>query len=292
MAAAPGGHADGIAQRTAAGSDGHETGIAPTPRQLRLERSAARRIAGLHCALEHCEDRGNRAAMLRTAEALGLLHIHEVAPVGHEQGRARGVAGGGEKWLQVHVHATAAELRAALPSEMQLLAALPPASGASTSWHCQRRKRKRTAAVEAQQSAEVATEAVSDTTAVEMEATSPQPGEPGTERPAPHLMQPIALEAIDFSRPICLIFGNERLGLSSETLAACDGAFHIPLHGLTESLNVSVAAAIAMHFGRFAREAALKTSGGLNASGGDQTEEQVAELMAEYTLRGKHHAKS
>ena len=43
--------------------------------------------------------------------------------------------------------------------------------------------------------------------------------------------------------------------------AACAIHFTIPLRGLSESLNVSVAAAIALHWGRVGREAALgKTS--------------------------------
>lgn len=39
--------------------------------------------------------------------------------------------------------------------------------------------------------------------------------------------------------------------------AACAVHFTIPLRGLSESLNVSVAAAVALHWGRVAREAAL-----------------------------------
>ena len=55
-----------------------------------------------------------------------------------------------------------------------------------------------------------------------------------------------------------LAFGNERLGLSAEFLAVCDGAFHIPLFGLTESLNVSVAVAVALHHARLSRASALR----------------------------------
>ena len=50
----------------------------PTVRQQKLQRAASSRMAGLRIILEDCEDVGNRAAILRTAEAFGLLHIHEI----------------------------------------------------------------------------------------------------------------------------------------------------------------------------------------------------------------------
>lgn len=46
---------------------------------------------------------------------------------------------------------------------------------------------------------------------------------------------------------ICLLLGNEVLGLSAEMLQLCDKVVHIPMQGKKESLNVSVAAGIAMH---------------------------------------------
>jgi tRNA (guanosine-2'-O-)-methyltransferase len=44
--------------------------------------------------------------------------------------------------------------------------------------------------------------------------------------------------------PTALFFGTEKEGLSPEVLAGADGAVYIPMKGFTESLNVSVAAAI------------------------------------------------
>ncbi len=44
--------------------------------------------------------------------------------------------------------------------------------------------------------------------------------------------------------PTALFFGTEKEGLSPEVLAGADGAVYIPMLGFTESLNVSVAAAI------------------------------------------------
>ena len=46
---------------------------------------------------------------------------------------------------------------------------------------------------------------------------------------------------------IALIFGNEVTGVSSEVLKVCDRHLQIPMHGQKSSLNVSVAAGIAMY---------------------------------------------
>lgn len=52
------------------------------------------------------------------------------------------------------------------------------------------------------------------------------------------------LENFDISKPSALFFGTERDGLSPEVLAAADGFLKIPMVGFTESLNISVSAAI------------------------------------------------
>ena len=250
---------------------------ATSQRERRLAYAASHRVAGVHCILENIQDRGNRAAVLRSVEALGLLHVHEVAPARPEQGRARGVAHGGEKWLIMHEYSTPTECRAACKG-LILLAALAPVSDvpASPSWHAAgSRRRKRVDEEEHKVEA--------GGLSCMMQGPPPTPG---------HLTTPIALECVDFSRPTALVFGNERLGVSAEMLAVCDGAFYIPLHGLTESLNVSVAAAISMHYGRVARVAALRQLGTLNQAGGDLSGIEITELLAEYATRGKHHSKT
>ncbi|MCW5588495.1 MAG: RNA methyltransferase [Legionellales bacterium] len=65
--------------------------------------------------------------------------------------------------------------------------------------------------------------------------------------------------------PICLVFGNERRGLSNLLLEQCDYQFRIPMHGMTESLNLSVASAISLYDITERKRAALSTSGELFA---------------------------
>lgn len=52
------------------------------------------------------------------------------------------------------------------------------------------------------------------------------------------------LEDFDISKPSALFFGTERDGLSQEILDQADGFLKIPMVGFTESLNISVSAAI------------------------------------------------
>ncbi|HLA56290.1 MAG TPA: RNA methyltransferase [Flavobacterium sp.] len=52
------------------------------------------------------------------------------------------------------------------------------------------------------------------------------------------------LDDFDISQPAALFFGTERDGLSAELLAQADGFLKIPMAGFTESLNISVSAAI------------------------------------------------
>jgi len=52
------------------------------------------------------------------------------------------------------------------------------------------------------------------------------------------------LDDFDISQPAALFFGTERDGLSEEVIAQADGFLKIPMVGFTESLNISVSAAI------------------------------------------------
>lgn len=52
------------------------------------------------------------------------------------------------------------------------------------------------------------------------------------------------LEDFDITQPAAIFFGTERLGLSDEVMQQADGFLKIPMVGFTESLNISVSAAI------------------------------------------------
>lgn len=52
------------------------------------------------------------------------------------------------------------------------------------------------------------------------------------------------LEDFDITKPAAIFFGTERHGLSDEVLQQADGYLKIPMVGFSESLNISVSAAI------------------------------------------------
>jgi tRNA (guanosine-2'-O-)-methyltransferase len=91
------------------------------------------------------------------------------------------------------------------------------------------------------------------------------------------------IHEVDFTRPTAIIFGNERDGVSQATLDAADETVIIPMKGFVESLNISVAAAIALFHVMQARDSA----GGHS----DLTDDQIRVLLASYYLRSyENHA--
>lgn len=58
------------------------------------------------------------------------------------------------------------------------------------------------------------------------------------------------------ARPTVFLFGNEHRGVSEELRAEADATFRIPMVGMVESLNVSVATAITLYAARQAIERA------------------------------------
>ena len=56
----------------------------------------------------------------------------------------------------------------------------------------------------------------------------------------------VELDDAPLDRPLALCFGTEEIGLSEDALAAADLHLHVPMVGFTESLNVSVTAALCL----------------------------------------------
>lgn len=78
---------------------------------------------------------------------------------------------------------------------------------------------------------------------------------------------------------LALLFGNESLGVSERALAACDGSFVVPMFGFTQSLNISVAAAVSLSWLTLHR--AMSREG----SPGDLTQEEAAALRERFALQ-------
>lgn len=52
---------------------------------------------------------------------------------------------------------------------------------------------------------------------------------------------------VDFTEKIAIVFGNEHRGVSEEAYEKADQRIQIPMHGMIQSLNVSVAAAVILY---------------------------------------------
>ncbi|TVQ35955.1 MAG: tRNA (guanosine(18)-2'-O)-methyltransferase TrmH [Wenzhouxiangella sp.] len=60
----------------------------------------------------------------------------------------------------------------------------------------------------------------------------------------------------DYTQPSAIVMGTEKFGVSEQTLEAVDGEIVIPMLGMTQSLNVSVATALILFEAQRQRQAA------------------------------------
>lgn len=197
-------------------------------RRARIEEVVASRLRSVTVVLDRLLDPHNAAAILRTAEGLGLSRVHLVPHDAADRVAHRRVTRDAHRWLEIASHPSGAEAAAALRAE-------------------------------------------------------------GFEVWAGNL----EAEALHFSelpsdRPLALLFGNEHEGPAPETLRACAGAFRIPMAGFTRSLNVSVAAAIALQRAVERRRAHLGAAGDLSAPERAVLRDRFSLLAARIARRMKH----
>ena len=65
----------------------------------------------------------------------------------------------------------------------------------------------------------------------------------------------VSFRSMDYTKPTLLIMGNEKEGVSEELLAKADHKVIIPMQGMVQSLNVSVATALILYEAQRQREA-------------------------------------
>lgn len=170
-------------------------------RRARIERVLAGRVDSVRVGAERPEDPYNAAAIVRSAEALGALHVHVVdAP--EDALHARKTTQGSFNWLHTYHH----------PSLEAFLDVL-------------------------------------DARGVRLF---------GAAMDGTHAVDELPVDA-----PLCLLFGNEGTGLSEAARAACGATFHIPMYGMSESLNLSVSAALSLRSVLTRRRAHLGSEGEL-----------------------------
>ncbi len=158
-------------------------------RQARLRQVLERRQPDLTVVLEDIHDVHNASAVLRTADATGVLTVHlvyteEMPP---ERAFSRVSGAGASKWIELIWHETIEACYAALHADGYAIYA----------------------------------------TALHAESVS--------------------LYDVDYTGKVALVFGNEQRGVSEEAVAGADGVIVIPMMGVVESLNISVACSVTLY---------------------------------------------
>lgn len=93
----------------------------------------------------------------------------------------------------------------------------------------------------------------------------------------------VSIYDMDWSYPTAIVVGNENRGISEEALELSDLHCSIPMKGMVDSFNVSVAAGLLMHHAVCDRTSRL-------GSHGDLTSEESQILLAEFSLRHSNSA--
>lgn len=128
----------------------------------------------------------NLAAIVRTADAVGIGHVHAVFPEGVSYS-GHHTSSGSKRWVTTHKHADLASGIAEVKNQgMQVLAA-----------HFSDRA--------------------------------------------------VDFRSIDYTKPTCILVGSELVGVSDEAADLADEHVIIPMVGMVQSLNVSVASALILY---------------------------------------------
>jgi tRNA (guanosine-2'-O-)-methyltransferase len=162
-------------------------------RYARICEMLAARQPDLTVCMEEVHKPHNIAAVIRTADAVGVHEVHAVWP----SSRMRTVvssAAGSNSWVQVKIHHTIQDAVSKMKARgMQVLAT--------------------------------------------------------------HLSdKAVDFRTIDYTRPTCILLGQEKTGITPEALALADQDIVIPMAGMVQSLNVSVASALILYEAQRQRE--------------------------------------
>lgn len=161
----------------------------------RISKLLNQRQPDLTLCLESVHKNHNLAALVRTADAVGIHDVHAIWYERHFR-ITRGAAVGSEKWVKVHHHDGLEPAIDQLRSEGKQILVTNLSS------------------------------------------------------------QAVDFRAIDYTKPTAIIMGQERRGVTAEAIAAADHEIIIPMVGMAESLNVSVAAAVILYEAQRQRDAA------------------------------------
>ena len=226
-------------------------------RLARFRAVARRRCFDVVPVLENPADAGNVAAVMRTADALGIGRAHLILPPGTKsmkQGPRAAAGQGTDKWVLVTSGTDAsAELATLRAAGYRIAATHVPDPGSPVQ-------------------APGATRGLPSPGLMDSSLAN-------SSRPPP-LRASVCVTEVDWTVPTAVIVGNEKDGVSPAMLNAADLLVRLPMDGLVESLNVSVCASLILWHARLDR---LRRRGPNGHA--DLTDEQVEVLTAAFCLR-------
>eukprot|EP00037_Helgoeca_nana_P026322 m.296535 g.296535 ORF g.296535 m.296535 type:complete len:254 (-) comp27192_c0_seq13:2273-3034(-) len=203
----------------------------PPDRQTKMAAVASRRLSGVTCVLEGLYDTGNIGAVARSAESFGITNLGVITLHGDKFKTKHGgrTAGGAEKWIDFTKFPSTEECYSQLREDGHkiFVASCAPriASGTSTSAH-------------------------DDDPAMDQSGRTVSPDSGSGVAPTPLQTSSVPLADVDWSSAggkVAIVFGNEYMGLSDAAVDLADESFHVETNRFTQSLNVSVAAAVVFH---------------------------------------------
>ncbi|KAL6049931.1 Autophagy-related protein 8 [Balamuthia mandrillaris] len=194
------------------------------PRRLRrAERILAQRTGRILLVLERCHDVHNQMAVLRTAECLGLQYVWMVLPVSTKKKKFlnKQITRGSEEWLSIRTFESTEECIAALRQDrreiwvtdlsldaLSLDDDIAPSSSPSTTSSHQGNRNERG-----------------------------QKADHGEEEQK---------QRVEVPARVAVVIGREGDGASAEMLEAADRRVYMPMHGFSDSFNLSVATALVL----------------------------------------------
>jgi tRNA (guanosine-2'-O-)-methyltransferase len=156
-------------------------------RREKFERVIAARRPDLTVVMEDIHDPHNVSAMLRSADAVGVLGVHLVYARDQFPKLGKKSSASASKWIGRSRHTSVGECYSALRAEGFTICATHLGRGS------------------------------------------------------------VPLYELDLTKKVALVFGNEHRGVSDEAAELADVNFQIPMLGMIESLNVSVACAVTLY---------------------------------------------
>lgn len=171
-------------------------------RRAKILSVLAARRPDLTVVLEDIHDAHNVSAVLRSADAVGIVRVHLVYTTSKFPRLGKKSSASATKWVGKQRHSSIQACYAALRAEgFRILG-------------------------------------------TRLESV---PGSHPGHRTATHPNKNISLYDLDLTEKVALVFGNEHFGVSDDAAQLADLNFTIPMSGMIESLNVSVACAVTLY---------------------------------------------